>query len=53
MIGNYILGGSFHSRLMTEVRKNRGLTYDIRARHQGDILTNGIGSYQPAFPLVD
>ena len=41
MVGNYILGGSFHSRLMTEVRKNRGLTYDIRARHQGDILTNG------------
>ncbi len=41
MVGNYILGGSFHSRLMTEVRKNRGLTYDIRARHQGDILTPG------------
>ena len=41
MVGNYILGGSFHSRLMTEVRKNRGLTYDIRARHQGDILTKG------------
>jgi zinc protease len=41
MLGNYILGGSFHSRLMTEVRKNRGLTYDIRARHQGDILTQG------------
>ena len=40
MVGNYILGGSF-PRLMTEVRKNRGLTYDIRARHQGDILTNG------------
>ena len=41
MLGNYILGGSFHSRLMTEVRKNRGLTYDIRARHQGDIITPG------------
>ena len=41
MVGNYILGGSFHSRLMTEVRKNRGLTYDIRSRHQGDILTPG------------
>ncbi|MFT5836865.1 MAG: zinc protease [Candidatus Azotimanducaceae bacterium] len=41
MVGNYILGGSFHSRLMTEVRKNRGLTYDIRARHEGDILTPG------------
>jgi len=41
MVGNYILGGSFHSRLMTEVRKNRGLTYDIRARHEGDLLTPG------------
>lgn len=41
MVGNYILGGSFHSRLMTEVRKNRGLTYSIRAHHQGDILTPG------------
>ena len=41
MVGNYILGGTFHSRLMTEVRKNRGLTYDIRARHTGDILTPG------------
>ena len=41
MIGNYILGGSFHSRLMSEIRKNRGLTYDIRTRHQGDILTSG------------
>jgi zinc protease len=41
MLGNYILGGSFHSRLMTEVRKNRGLTYDIRSRHQGDIITPG------------
>ena len=41
MLGNYILGGSLHSRLMTEVRKNRGLTYDIRSTHQGDILTPG------------
>jgi zinc protease len=41
MVGNYILGGSFHSRLMSEIRKNRGLTYDIRARHGGDILTPG------------
>lgn len=52
MVGNYILGGSFHSRLMTEVRKNRGLTYDIRARHQGDILTQGnwtlSGSFSPS-----
>ena len=41
MIGNYILGGSFHSRLMQEIRKNQGLTYDIRTRHEGDILTKG------------
>ena len=41
MVGNYILGGSFHSRLMSEIRKNQGLTYDIRTRHQGDILTTG------------
>jgi zinc protease len=41
MIGNYILGGSFNSRLMTEVRKNRGLTYSIRSGHEGDILTPG------------
>ena len=41
MIGNYILGGSFQSRLMTEIRKNQGLTYDIRAQHEGDILSPG------------
>ena len=49
MVGNYILGGSFHSRLMTEVRKNRGLTYDIRARHQGDILTQGNWTLSASF----
>lgn len=41
MLGNYILGGSFNARLMQEIRKKRGLTYDIRAFHQGDILTPG------------
>lgn len=41
MVGNYILGGGFQSRLMQEVRKRRGLTYDIRSSHQGDILTPG------------
>jgi zinc protease len=41
MLGNYILGGSFHSRLMSEIRKERGLTYDIRSRHEGDIITPG------------
>lgn len=41
MIGNYILGGSFQSRLMQEVRKEKGLTYSIRSSHSGDILTPG------------
>ncbi len=41
MLGNYILGGSFNSRLMSEVRKKRGLTYSIRSLHQGDLLTPG------------
>lgn len=41
MLGNYLLGGSFHSRLMSEVRKERGLTYSIRSGHEGDIITPG------------
>jgi zinc protease len=41
MVGNYILGGSFNARLMSEVRKERGLTYGIRSFHDGDILTPG------------
>ncbi len=41
MVGNYILGGSFQSRLMQEVRKNQGLTYSIQTGHQGDILSPG------------
>lgn len=49
MLGNYILGGSFHSRLMTEVRKNRGLTYDIRSGHRGDILTPGHWTLKASF----
>lgn len=52
MIGNYILGGSFQSHLMQEVRKKQGLTYDIRSRHEGDILTAGnwllSASFSPA-----
>jgi zinc protease len=52
MLGNYILGGSFHSRLMAEVRKNQGLTYDIRSFHRGDIFTPGnwtlTASFSPA-----
>ena len=41
MLGNYILGGSFNSRLMSEIRKDRGLTYAIRSYHSGDIMTPG------------
>ncbi|WP_269522469.1 M16 family metallopeptidase [Coraliomargarita parva] len=49
MVGNYILGGSFQSRLNTEVRKNRGLTYHIRSYHEGDILTPGNWALQASF----
>jgi len=49
MVGNYILGGSFHSRLMTEVRKNRGLTYSIHTGHEGDILTPGNWTLSASF----
>lgn len=49
MIGNYILGGSFHSRLMSEVRKERGLTYDIRSSHSGDLMTPGNWSLAASF----
>lgn len=41
MVGNYILGGSFHSRLMDEIRQQKGLTYDIRSGHKGDTMTSG------------
>jgi zinc protease len=52
MIGNYILGGSFNSRLMTEIRQAQGLTYSIRSSHMGDVLTPGhwvlMASFSPA-----
>jgi zinc protease len=49
MLGNYILGGSFNSRLMQEVRKKQGLTYSIRSAHNGDILTPGNWSLSASF----
>ena len=49
MIGNYILGGSFNSRLMQQVRKQQGLTYNIRSSHSGDILTPGNWSLRASF----
>ena len=48
-VGNYILGGSFHSRLMTKVRKEQGLSYHIGTSHQGDILTPGHWSLNATF----
>ncbi len=51
-VGNHILGGSFHSRLMSEVRERQGLTYHIASTHQGDTLTPGNwtvnGSFAPS-----
>lgn len=49
MVGNFILGGSFNARLMGEIRKNRGLTYDIRSFHEGDILTAGNWTLSASF----
>jgi zinc protease len=49
MLGNYILGGSFNSRLMQAVRKQQGLTYSIRSGHSGDILTPGNWSLSASF----
>ena len=49
MLGNYILGGSFHSKLMQSVRKQKGLTYSINTRHSGDLLTTGHWILQASF----
>ena len=49
MLGNYILGGSFHSKLMQTVRKQQGLTYSINSRHTGDLLTTGHWMLQASF----
>ena len=48
-LGNYILGGSFHSRLMSTIRVQEGLTYSIRSSHSGDILTKGHWSLSASF----
>ena len=48
-VGNYILGGSFHSRLMTEIRVRQGLTYSIYSSHSGDILSPGHWSLGAGF----
>ena len=42
-VANYILGGSFNSRLMKSIRQSKGLTYSIHSFHEGDIFTSEIG----------
>ncbi len=49
MVGNYLLGGSFHSRLMQAVRQEQGLTYSIRTQHSGDLLTKGNWALSASF----
>ncbi|MEM8867438.1 MAG: pitrilysin family protein [Verrucomicrobiota bacterium] len=49
MVGNYILGGSFESRLMQTVRKQAGLTYHIYSTHSGDLRTTGHWSLGASF----
>ncbi|MFP4203202.1 MAG: M16 family metallopeptidase [Opitutales bacterium] len=49
MVGNFILGGNFNSRLMRSVRQEKGLTYDIRTHHTGDLLTPGNWVLQASF----
>ncbi|MGC6455667.1 MAG: M16 family metallopeptidase [Coraliomargaritaceae bacterium] len=52
MVGNYLLGGSFHSRLMETIRQKQGLTYSIYTLHSGDLLSKGnwglAASFAPA-----
>ena len=48
-IANYILGGSFNSRLMTSIRQEQGLTYSIHSFHEGDIFTSGNWGLEASF----
>jgi len=48
-VGNFVLGGSSNARLMTEVREERGLTYDARSAHGGDIFSDGNWSVSASF----
>jgi len=49
-VGNYILGGNFSARLMTTVRDERGLTYNISSGLAG-VSTRYDGYWQTAVTL--
>ena len=48
-VANYILGGSFNSRLMKSIRQEQGLTYSIHSFHEGDIFTSGNWGLEASF----
>ena len=48
-IANYILGGSFNSRLMQSIRQEKGLTYNVYSFHEGDISTSGNWTLEASF----
>ena len=48
-VANYILGGSFNSRLMKFIRQEQGLTYSIHSFHEGDIFTSGNWGLEASF----
>ena len=42
-VANYILGGSFNSRLMKSIRQNKASLTAFIHYHEGDIFTPAIG----------
>ena len=48
-VANYILGGSFNSRLMKSIRQEQGLTYSIHSSHEGDIFDTGNWALEASF----
>ena len=48
-VANYILGGSFNSRLMKSIRQEKGLTYSIHSFHEGDIFSSGNWGLEASF----
>jgi predicted Zn-dependent peptidase len=49
-VGNYVLGGDFAARLMSTVRDELGLTYNIRSSLRG-VTTRYAGSWQTSVTL--
>lgn len=49
-VGNYILGGNFAARLMSTIRDEMGLTYNIRSSLSG-VSTRYVGSWQTSITL--